>query len=95
MARLTDRLKRRVLGYQVPRAEGRRRALKGLREGDNRELLLGLALVGLAYLQRTAPRKQLIYRKEVPEGSALVVHHKRRGDPKLEIIKPEEVQTVL
>jgi hypothetical protein len=94
MARLIDRLKRRALGYQDPRAEGQRRALKGLREGDNRELLLGLVLSGLAYLQRTAPRKQLIYRKEVPEGSALVIHHKTHGAPKLEIIKPEDTQTV-
>ena len=91
MARLTDRLKRRALGYRDPRAEGQRRALKGLREGDNRELLLGLALAGLAYLQRTAPRKQLVYRKEVPEGSALVIHHTKRGAPKLQIVKPEDV----
>ena len=91
MARLTDRLKRQALGSQDPRAEGQRRTLKGLREGDNRELFLGLALSALAYLQRTAPRKQLIYRKEVPEGSALVIHHKRRGAPKIEVVKPEDV----
>ncbi|MGD2044544.1 MAG: hypothetical protein PVJ28_12945 [Acidimicrobiia bacterium] len=91
MAKLTDRLMKQALGSQDPKAEGQRRALRGLREGDNRELFLGLTLAALAYLRNTAPRKRLIYRKEVPEGSALVIHHKRHGDPKLEIVKPEDV----
>jgi hypothetical protein len=91
MAKLTNRLMKRALGSQDPRAEGQRRALAGLRTGDNRELLLGLTLTALAYLQRTAPRRQLLYRREVPEGSALVIHHKKRGAPELDIIKPEDV----
>lgn len=78
----------RALGYQDPRSEGLRRSLRGLREGDGRELTVGLTLAAIAYLQRTAPRKQLLYRKTVPEGSALVIHHKKRGTPKLEIRRP-------
>lgn len=78
----------RALGYQDPRSEGLRRSLRGLREGDGRELTVGLALAAISYLQRTAPRKQLLYRKTVPEGSALVIHHKKRGTPKLEIRRP-------
>ena len=88
MARMTTRLINRALGYRDPRAEGVRRALRGFREGDHRELYIGLALYAFAYLRNTAPRKQLLYRKIVPEGSALVVHHTKQGGVKLEIRKP-------
>jgi hypothetical protein len=72
-----------------PKRDGLRRSLKGLRDGDYRELSLGLTLTALAYLRSTKPRKQLIYRKTVSEGSALVIHHKRTGAPRLEIVKPK------
>lgn len=88
MAKLTKRLEHRVLGTPDVRTEGLRRSLKGLREGDYRELSLGLALAAIAYLQNTKPNKQLIYRREVSPGSALVIHHKKRGNPKLEIRRP-------
>ena len=81
------RLISRVIGD--PRSEGIRRSLKGAREGNYRELSLGLALAALAYLRTTTPRKQLLYRKRVPTGSALVIHHKKSGAPKLEIVKPK------
>ena len=87
MARAKKRLTDLVLGD--PRREGLRRSLKGAREGDYRELSFGLALMALAYLRSTAPRKQLLYRKRVPTGSAVVVYHKKRGAPKLEIDKPK------
>jgi hypothetical protein len=79
----------RALGWSDPRSEGYRRSLKGLREGDYRELTFGLALAAFAFLRDTAPRKRLLYRKTVPTGSAIVVHHKKRGAPKLEIVKPK------
>jgi hypothetical protein len=85
---MTTRLINRALGYRDPRAEGVRRALRGVREGDHRELYIGLALYALAYLRNTAPRKQLLYRKTVPEGSTLVVRHTKAGTPKLEIHEP-------
>ncbi|HEX6286248.1 MAG TPA: hypothetical protein VFZ80_02095 [Acidimicrobiia bacterium] len=85
---MTTRLINRALGYRDPRAEGVRRALRGVREGNDRELYIGLALWAFAFLRDTTPKKQLLYRKVVPEGSAIVVHHKRRGDPGLEIHKP-------
>jgi hypothetical protein len=83
--------KRRLISRTIgdPRREGIRRSLKGAREGDYRELSLGLALAALAYLRTTTPRKKLIYRKRVPTGSALVIHHKKSGAPKLEIVKPK------
>lgn len=95
MAKLTKRLMNRALGSSDPRAEGMRRTLKGLREADNRELLFGLTLAAIAYLQRTAPRKQLLYRRTVPEGSTLVVRNTRSGAKKLQIIPPEDPETVL
>jgi hypothetical protein len=78
----------RLVGIRDMRATGVERALRGLRQGDQRDLYTGLGLTVLAYLTRTRPRRQLIYRKRVPEGSALVIHHRRRGDPKIEVIKP-------
>jgi hypothetical protein len=78
----------KALGTSDPRKEGYRRTMKGFREGDYRELSMGLALTAIAYLQDTKPRKELIYRRTVPEGSALVIHHKKRGTPRLEIIRP-------
>ena len=86
----TNKLIDRALGYRDPREEGIRRALGGLRRSDRRDLFVGLALTALAYLRRTGPRRQLIYRKKVPKGSALVIHHKKRGAPKLEIVKPKK-----
>jgi len=88
MARMTTRLINRALGYRDPRAEGVRRALRGFREGDQRDLYIGLALWAFAYLRNTSPKKQLLYRKTVPEGSTLVIRHTKRGTPRLEIHKP-------
>ena len=67
---------------------GLSRSLRGLRKGDQRDLYVGLGLAVLSLLRRTAPRKQLVYRRRVREGSAIVIHNRRRGAPKIEIIKP-------
>jgi hypothetical protein len=88
MGRLTRKLTRNALGAHDAREEGLRRALGGLRRGDQRQLYLGLALSALAYLSRTKPRRQLLYRKTVPVGSAIVVQHREKGDPHIEVIKP-------
>lgn len=84
-------VKKRLTDWVVgdPKREGLRRTLKGAREGDYRELSFGLALFALSYLRSTTPRRQLIYRKRIPTGSAIVVHHKKSGAPKLEIVKPK------
>ncbi len=89
MARLTDRAWNMVFGASNAREAGNARTLRGLREGDTRETYIGLALTALGYLQRTKPKKELIYRKTVPEGTAIVIHHKKSGTPRLEIIKPK------
>ena len=80
----------KALGTSDPRKKGYRRAMKGFREGDYRELSMGLALTAIAYLQETRPRKQLIYRRRLPEGTVLVIHHKNRGNPRLEIVRPSK-----
>ena len=70
MGRLTRRLTKKALGARDLREEGMLRALGGLRSGDQRQLYLGLALSAVAYLSRTQPRRQLLFRKTVPVGSA-------------------------
>ncbi|MGC2240922.1 MAG: hypothetical protein WA726_08785 [Acidimicrobiia bacterium] len=79
----------RLLGWGDLRSQGVGRALRGVRTGEQRDLYLGLGLLALAYLNRTAPKKRLIYRNRVPEGSALVIHHRLVGDPKIEVVRPD------
>jgi hypothetical protein len=90
MASYKKKLMRRVWGGSDAREVGFDRTLRGLREGDSTDLYFGLALSALAYLQRTKPRKKLINRQTVPEGTAIVIHHKKSGNPRLEIIKPKK-----
>lgn len=89
MRRLKKRVRRMVFGDSDAREEGYRRTMRGLREGDRQELWLGIALGFLAYLQRSKPKKELLYRKKVPVGTAIVIHNKADGDPQLEIVKPK------
>lgn len=88
MASLKKKALRVALGTSDAARAGRLRLLEGLRYGDRRQLYLGLALSAVAYLQRTKPRKILIHRQTLPEGTALVIHHTRSGTPRLEIVKP-------
>jgi hypothetical protein len=90
MGLIKQRLERAVFGGSDLRAAARVRTLRGLRECDRRDLLTGLGLAALAYLRKTAPRRELIYRKTVTPGTALVIHHKKRGTPRLEIVKPKK-----
>ncbi len=90
MSKRTDKWMKRFWGTSDAREIGFDRTLKGLREGDSRDLYFGLAISALAYLQRTKPRKRLIYRQTVPEGAAVVIHHKESGAARLEIIKPNK-----
>ena len=89
MRRLKDRVRRIAFGDSDAREEGYKRTMRGLREGDRQELYLGLALGFLAYLQRTKPKKELLFSKKVAEGTAIVIHAKDSGDPSLEIINPK------
>jgi len=84
MKRLIDWL----VGSQSWGAVGLSRTLRGLRTGDQRDLYMGLGLAALSYIRRTAPRKRLLYRRTVREGSAIVIYNRRRGAPMIEVIKP-------
>jgi len=84
MKRLIDWL----VGSQSWGAVGLSRTLRGLRTGGQRDLYMGLGLAALSYIRRTAPRKRLLYRRTVREGSAIVIYNRRRGDPMIEVIKP-------
>ncbi len=78
----------RLIGIRDIRSASIDRTLRGLRTGDQRQLYGGLGLAALLYLRSTRPRRRLLFSKKLPEGSALVIHHKRWGDPKIEVIKP-------
>ena len=88
MTNTTKKLINRAFGGRDPRDDWFRRTLTGLREGDRTELYTGLALTALAYIRRTRPQRELLFRKSIPEGSAIVIHHKKRGAPRIEVIKP-------
>ncbi len=77
------------LGSNNLRSAGVGRAWRGMRQGDRRELYLGLALAALSWIRQSKPGKELIYKKEVRKDSAIVIHHRRKGDPKIEVIKPQ------
>jgi len=64
--------------------------LKGLREGRKSDLYTGLAISAVAYLQRTQPKKKLIYRQTVSDGSAIVINHAKSGEQRLEIVRPKK-----
>lgn len=79
---------RTLLGSSDLKAAGMNRVWRGIRQGDRRDLYLGAALAAIAFLRQGNSGKQLIYRKSVPRGSAVVIHHRRHGDPKIEVIRP-------
>ncbi len=80
---------RTLFGTSDLRTLGVNRVWRGLRKGDRRDLYLGAALAFFAwYRASSAPEKELIFRERLAEGSALVIHHRRRGDPQIEVIKP-------
>lgn len=69
---------------------GTSRLFQGLREGDQRNLLVGAGLIAFGWWKKTAPpKKELLYRKTIPMGSTVVVRYGKTGDPKLEITEPD------
>jgi hypothetical protein len=69
---------------------GTQRLFRGLRQGDQRALLAGAAMLAFGWLRKTgAPKKELIYRKEVPVGSTVVIRHRKGDMPQLEITEPD------
>jgi hypothetical protein len=79
---------RTLLGSSDLKTAGYARVWRGLRVGDRRDLYLGVTLALLSVLRQNSGSKELIFRKKLPEGTALVIHHRKKGDPKIEVIKP-------
>lgn len=74
-----------------PRTLGTAAALRGLRTGDQRTLLGGAALLALGWWQSQEGQRELIYRREVPLGSTVVVRHGRKGElPEIVIHESED-----
>lgn len=86
---------RTLLGSSDLKAAGINRVWRGARRGDRRDLYLGAALAVIAFLRQGSSGKQLIYRKSLPRGSAVVIHHRRRGDPRIEVIRPPKGSDVV
>lgn len=89
MSENTRKLIERALGGPTIGSAGLNRTIRGLRTGERRELYLGLGLAAFAYLRRTAPSKKLLYSKRLKPGSAVVIHHRGSGDPRIEVITPD------
>jgi hypothetical protein len=67
-------------------------ALRGLRTGDQRALLGGAALAAFGWLRSRKPERELIYRREIPEGSSVVVRYGKKGQlPEIEISRRDDV----
>lgn len=61
------------------------RVLRGLREGSQGMLLTGLALVALQKIRDARGKRELVYRKQLPVGSAVVIRHQRPDEMKVEV----------
>jgi hypothetical protein len=78
-----------------PLSDGFNRALHGLRTGDQRSLYTGalLVAVGLWRRSRTRERRELIYRRELKEGQAIVIRPSVAGGNR--IVVSQEMATEL
>lgn len=91
---MMERLLRILLGTPSLRAAGFGRTLRGLRTNNRTELLFGIALTAYSVVHNNRSGRDLLFSKKIPTGSAIVIHHKRRGDPSIEVIKPGSSQTL-
>ena len=61
------------------------RVLRGLREGSQGALLTGLALIALQKMRDARGKRELVYRKKLSVGSAVVIRHQRPDEMKVQI----------
>ena len=68
---------------------GLTRLWNGLRTGDQRSVLFGAGLFAFSWLRlNREPKKTLLYRKTLPEGSSFVIRTGKPGDlPEIEVLK--------
>lgn len=82
MRKLLQLIRVRLFGAAAvtPVAAGTTRLLRGLREGDQRGLYGGAALLAWGMLKRRGSDRELIARREVPLGSSVVIRHGKKGE---------------
>ena len=66
-----------------PVTEGVTRSLRGLRTGDSRSLYTGVLLLAYGMWKRQRDRKELIYRKTMTPGDAVLIRAGRKGDKRI------------
>jgi hypothetical protein len=78
-----------IPGPTAMKAAGAQRLWNGLRTGDQRALLLGAGLYAVAWLRANkGPKKELLYRKTIPEGSSFVIRTGKQGElPEIDVVK--------
>ncbi len=71
------------------KAAGAQRLWNGLRTGDQRTLLMGAGLYAVAWLRANrGPKKELLFRKTIPEGSSFVIRTGKEGElPEIDVVK--------
>ena len=74
-----------------PLTEGVTRSLRGLRTGDSRSLYTGVLLLAYGMWKRQRDRKELIYRKTMAPGDAMLIRAGRKGDKRL-VVRDDLVQ---
>ena len=78
-----------IPGTAAIKAAGVQRLWSGLRSGDQRALLTGAGLYAVAWLRANkGPKKELLYRKTIPEGSSFVIRTGKAGElPEIDVVK--------
>ncbi|MDH3249040.1 MAG: hypothetical protein OEQ47_08770 [Acidimicrobiia bacterium] len=78
-----------IPGPTAMKAAGAQRLWNGIRTGDQRALLFGAGLYAVAWLRANrGPKKELLYRKTIPEGSSFVIRTGKAGElPEIDVVK--------
>jgi hypothetical protein len=78
-----------------PVTDGAIRSFRGLRTGDKKSLLSGVALLTYGLWKRNRGRKELIYRKTFKPGDAILIRANRAGRSRIVIDKELSEQNKL
>lgn len=74
---------------KMMKGAGAARMWTGVRTGDQRALLIGAGLYAVAWLRANrGPKKELLYRKTIPEGASFVIRTGKQGElPEIDVFK--------
>ena len=76
-----------------PLTEGATRSLRGLRTGDSKSLYTGVLLLAYGMWKRNRGRKELIYRKTITPGDAVLIRASRAGDKRI-VVRDDLVEQI-